>query len=231
MNTAFLVEGLLKAQKVLELAGLFKNRNMIKPLQFSLGKFSAAFLGVFQGKDYVTIFDKAMENADYDLLLSDFSFFQFSYAGTDEGTKIRYAFYEAPRRYPTYEEFLRVYGFDSKECGDCFDSEYEQAIIEARLKTSVVPVRYDCGPTHKALEHPYCHIHVGFDNEVRIPLSRSLTPQAFVAFTVRQVYREAWIEALKDEEFRKLYQEVKVGCPSFDRDFFTDIDRADFYIA
>ena len=42
--------------------------------------------------------------------------------------------------------------------------------------------------------HPVSHLHIGQNNNVRIPLSKILLPSSFVMFIIKQVYWEKFKE-------------------------------------
>ncbi|MGK7923982.1 MAG: DUF2290 domain-containing protein [Spirulina sp.] len=236
MNTpSSLAVGLEKSKKLLKAGDLLDTENYTKPQSFSPSKFSPEFFEISQSNDYIQEYKIALENRDYDLLLKDRAFFQFSCEGSNRKiVKYRYAYYEPPYKFPTYEEFLNGIDLTYEECGDQFYEEYEQDLAEAELKKSVTPLRYDYDETiYEPLIHSVSHLHIGRNNDLRIPIKYLVPPQAFVCFVFRHIYWEKWRLLINtDEKFRKLYFDfVKKSCKNLAENFFTDDEAADFYLS
>jgi len=219
--------------KLLKLCGLLLDENNLRPLTFSPSKFSSEFISASQSDDYNRIYKTARNHHDYDILLIDQSIFQFSYDLDDNEQiqVIRYAYYETPLDHPTYQEFLIDIGLTYEECGESFYEDYEQVISESHLKNAVTPIRYDYDlPLYRKVNHhPASHIHIGHSNEIRIPMNYILTPLGFVAFIIRQIYRNNWLQALSNDKFYSLYKTLKT-CEILNEDNFTREEKEDFYI-
>lgn len=203
MNLTMMQEGFRKSKRILTTCNLFQSENYAKRLIFTPSKFSRYFFqashNLEQDGDYRKLYQLAIANKDYDILLKDYSFFQFS-CESDVNNKIvkyRYAYYEAPSEFPTYEEFLNELGFSYEECGEDFFSDYEQVVDEAKIKNTVTPLRYDYDENlHEPPVHSISHLHLGFQNEIRVPIKYILTPHAFVSFVIRHIYWKQWKKAL-----------------------------------
>lgn len=231
MNLASIKDGLKKARKLLKEANLLRTTNEINYRELSPSKFSNEFFQVSQDSDYRGIYKTALERRDYDFLLEDLSFLQFSCEITDNSNPTcRYAYYEAASYFPTYEEFLDELNFSYDECGDTLFEEYEQALDESRLKSSVTPMRYDYDEKlYEPPFHPVAHLHIGSGNDVRLPLSYRMPPHAFVAFVIRHAYWKQWKQLMVNDNFRDIYQ-VKNQCHPLDSRFFSNDEKLDFYI-
>ncbi|OAK17196.1 DUF2290 domain-containing protein [Bacillus wiedmannii] len=234
MNIAGILDSLKDVKKILKESELYKETNQTRKMSLNIGKYSEQFIKLSQKKDYEKLYKVAMENMDYDFLLKDDSFFQFSCVLSnnklEEGT-IRYAYYENPRSYNTYEQFLEGNGFEYSECGEELRLEYEQEIAEARLKNSVTPIRYDYDfKLYEPIHHPISHIHIGHNNDVRIPLSKILTPAKFVNFVLRNAYSKQWKVAFQNESFQDLCISTKNSCYDVQDTFFQKKEKDFLYM-
>jgi hypothetical protein len=76
---------------------------------------------------------------------------------------------------------------------DYFKDAYEKYIETTSEFKSHTPVRLDQHPhQYKAITHPAHHLHIGYENESRIPVKRILNPQAFSAFIISTFYPKSW---------------------------------------
>ena len=209
--------------------------NTSRPRNISNTKLSADFLSVMFSDDYDVIYKTAMKNRDFDFVLFDGSFLQFSVtnctSGLDNGI-IRYAYFPNPRNHQTYCEFLMDNDTTYEEAGDIFAEEYEQYVSEAKLKNIVTPIRYDYdyGAYQKDPHHPVSHLHIGLEENVRIPISKILTPQAFLLIVIRNMYYDHWKRAQSDDTFPLIVERAKQQCPDLGQDRFTDFEKKQPYI-
>jgi hypothetical protein len=232
MNLAIMEEGFRKAKKILNACDLFETENYTKGLMFKPSKFSKDFFSISQDRDYYKIYKLAITNKDYDILLKDYSFFQFSCESSDINTivKYRYAYYETPSEFPTYEDFLDENGFSYIDCGEELIQEYQQVIDEAKFKNTVTPLRYDYDEDlYNSPVHPISHLHLGFQNEIRIPIKCILTPHAFVSFVIRHIYWKKWKQLMNDSNFCSIYY-VKSECKVLPNENFSQDEEKDFYM-
>jgi hypothetical protein len=228
---ANILRGYVEAKKMLRISNLFHSENTTRKFTFNFSKFSVDFLKELQSDDYFKIYEVGRKRNDYDILLKDQSFFQFSFdEKNNEINRIRYAYFDSPTNTKSYEEFLDEIEIDISECGDYFYDYYEQYLSEAKLKTSVNPIRYDYDEgLYKEVFHPVSHLHVGHQNEIRIPCESILSPKGFVAFVIRHVYREDWIKTMNDESFLKVYETIK-SSPNVNSSYFGNSEKKDFFI-
>lgn len=223
------VKALLVKSQILDYENTSRPRNILNT------KLSADFLSVMFSDDYDIVYKTAMKNRDYDFVLFDGSFLQFSVTNSDSGLDngiIRYAYFPNPRKHQTYGEFLMDNDTTYEEAGDLFAEEYEQYVSEARLKNIVTPIRYDYdfGAYQKDSHHPVSHLHIGSEENVRIPISKILTPQAFMLLVIRNMYYDHWKKALLDDTFLPIVERVKQQCPDLGQDKFTEFEKKQPYI-
>ena len=232
MNLGKLASHINQAEDLLKLSKLFYAKNTRTKSTLFSNKFSVEFKGLSSEKDYLKTYKYAISNGQYDFLLNDRSFIQFS-CDKEQSLihKIRYAYYQVPLDIPTYEEFLQIQGLDYAECGENMYSYYEQELDESSLKKSITPIRYDYDVTeYVELDHALSHIHIGHDNDIRIPISHILSPLAFVAFIIRHSYWEVWKKSMRDTRFSNLYFKAKPECSMIDKSYFSSQERKDLYL-
>jgi hypothetical protein len=235
MNSAAIIDGIDRAKKLLRMSDIGFNQNSMYPVDLiSPAKLSDEFIRLSTKRDYDKIHRIALENGDYDLLLEDYSFFQFT---KDDAGVIRYAYYQTARDIPTYSEFLESLGFSkedikSQDGGELpFINDYDQAVSEAKLCDSATPIRYDYNEgQYVKVIHPTSHIHIGHENEVRIPLKVILSPQSFVAFIIRHIYYDEWKKSMIKADFVQEYLKVKNSCHEVDIEKFDQDEKQDLYI-
>jgi len=232
MNVAFLLDNLNEAKSLLKNINLLKIENSTRARTLKPNKFSSKFWAVCTDKkyNYHEIYQIAMENSDYDFILTDDSFFQFSCDSYDHNTgkgRIRYAFYQNPRKYPTYDEFLIDNGFLIDECGDMFYEDYEQFICEAELRRKITTIRYDYNfCDYRPPYHPVSHLHIGYNNDVRIALGRVLSPVKFISFVVRNVFKSNWRDGYSQNSvFKNNCLDFKENCSVLENIVFNEDEK------
>ena len=219
--------GFDKGARLLKEFNLLEELNFSKKMVFESTKFSKEFIKISQDEDYKKIFDIAIKKRDYDILLNDDSFFQFSY--TEKGNKIigvRYAFYEAPYEVLNYYEYIKEIGFGYEEVGEELREEYEQYYSEATLKKQTVPIRYDYEDKGSSLIHSKSHIHIGHGNDIRIPCNKIIRPEVFIWFIIRHIYFSEYKKKICD--FQKQYlEDIKINSNSIN--VFLENEEKDMY--
>lgn len=211
---------------------LLKNENLTRKFNLKFSKFSSQFVQVFQKEDYILTYKTAMEQKDYDFVLKDDSFFQFTYSN-DKYRNLRFAYYENPYNYYSYSDFLNFeLELSYEECGDIFLADYEQYVSEAKMKNTVIPFRYDFDgdvKKYKELIHTGSHIHIGHNNEIRFPTKKLLTPLGFSIFVLRNKYPLEYENALKDVDLRCKILKEKESFKECDDVLFNDNDETQLY--
>lgn len=182
--------------------------------------------------DYVTAYKKIIDVFDYDFLLFDESILQFAYATDSQGKQlIRYAYYQCPFEYISYEEYLSNIGFFYEEVSDIFQAEYEQELSEASMKENFMHIRYDCSEDDYELAvHPASHLHIGHLSSIRIPIQMIITPYIFTLFVLKQCYYRDWKCLIADSKFRKELLRSKISCSPLDTKLFCELDRTELYL-
>jgi hypothetical protein len=173
---------------------------------------NAAFRDLILNPDtsYEEIFLYGLRNSYYNFLLSDHSFFQFTWFKDND---IRYAYYPNPYLGSDVNNLLSY-----KKRLELFQSEfisYEEflQILGDAVGIGRIPViRYENAPDqYKEMAHPCSHLHIGLHGDDRWSVRRVLTPNAFVLLVLRNYYGTTWRASEMDEagRFTKLDGELR----------------------
>lgn len=149
-----------------------------------------------RGLTYSSYWELYKKNFWYHIKLKDESLIFFE--------KDSFRFIMSPISTPTHEDFIAYdlgdewEEFDDEEKDAYLTSEYFKNSYNSYIETTAdfrshTPVRLDQHPSqYKALSHPAHHLHIGYENQSRIPVKRVLTPQAFTAFIISTFYPKNW---------------------------------------
>lgn len=162
-----------------------------------IGKYSKEFKNACRSNKHIEIYNSIRDNLDYEIVLKDDSFFQFSI----DDNYLRMSYIENPNYRYSKREFLEIL-YPPNEVNELSDddldnlideNEYEQFLNEQEINSNLVYIRYDYDEKgYKPLLHSYSHIHIGLKENFRIPTSLILTPMQFVCFCIKQVYHDIW---------------------------------------
>lgn len=221
--------------KLLKHINLFKG---IGPKEF--GEYSDEFKKVCRNNKHIEIYNTIRDNLDYEILLSDDSFFQFSYSPN----YLRFSFIQNPRFNCSKYDYLKICFPDddlnslmeNEIAGLIDENEYEQFLNEQEINSNLIYFRYDYDKTgYNPLLHACSHIHIGLNENLRIPSSIILTPLEFVIFAVKQCHYDVWklyhenITIHNVEE--KLFSSKK-GCMQItDKSIWNPIEKNELYLS
>lgn len=178
------------------------------------------------------IIQEVWKTHSYDLLLVDNSIFQFHKAGED----LRYCFMQNPKVKVSWKEFLNKNHLREDDiepemlqmCRGCYDNGDDDSCYQ--IIANPVYFRYDVsGMQYKEGLHPYSHLHVGLHNEIRLPISKVITPEMFVQFAVKMTYPELWKEKMGDGRVAEFNKTVKNGCIAVPKDKWNEQDKYDLF--
>ncbi|MEO1871699.1 MAG: DUF2290 domain-containing protein [Cobetia sp.] len=183
----------------------------------------------FRSKSYMQVYDAGIRGQEFNVLLKDDSFFQFTEQVNGD---IRLAFYPNPYRFIEYmgykEEVLDLLDEDSITL-----DEYSQFLSEGSFTCDVPVIRFDYSiDQYDSFDHPAAHLHIGFYAENRWPVRKILTPHAFMLKVLRNYYVYLWSGENKLEncvELDTLYQHEAMECTSLGDDVFSDEEANRFY--
>lgn len=199
MNKVAFLINLKKCEKLLEEYKLLKKTNIRNVKMNTYKKYSAEFRTSSQRDSYAKMFIIGSERDDYDYILHDGSYFQFSFDENNVEFVIRMAFYPTINKI-SYEEFLQDFlELSIEECGSIFMDDYQQYLDEQEINV-VTPVRYDYNSQiYKKVIHSASHIHFGYEENIRVPMNKVLFPTAFVKLILQYFYYDDWKKAIENE--------------------------------
>jgi hypothetical protein len=150
--------------KLLKGFGIYKGKG-----DKAIGDHSEEFKKASRGNRHTDIYQIAIKNNDYEVLLYDDSIFQFGI----KNNIIRYAFIQNPQHFFKKDDYLSsIYGadelltFSEEDLIGLLDSiqedEYEQFLNEQDLNLESHIIRYDLDlKGYDPLIHSCSHIHIG----------------------------------------------------------------------
>ncbi len=231
MNSSQFNISIYQSIELLKEFKLFKNTGP-KPI----GKYSNEIKDI-KGDNHISLYRAAIENLDFEILLIDNSIFQFSNIND-----IRYAFIQNPNKFVSKEEFIAEIFVDeintmtAEELKISYElieeSEYEQYLNEQGFNISSNYFRYDVTQMgYKPLLHSYSHLHIGMNENLRIPTSIILTPLKFVLFCIKNTYYDVWKCAIdKMPGFMQKISNSKTDCKPLNRDFWQTSEKYELYL-
>jgi len=174
---------------------------------------------------YDELYKKILTNSDYDIFIQkDYGVFQFYIEKKkNKVSKLVYCYYSNSRDFSD----LKVLFEDSGECdGNIFSMLYQNLIDDAPEKKNILYFRYDYDPAiYNGIIHASSHLHIGWDNEIRIPIQNMLTPEMFVDFIAKNVYKDFWQDALANNRFKSRVLKIKSESEIIDGSLFDDEEK------
>ncbi len=217
----------------LKTLGLFKGKGVK-----NTGEYSSEFLKVCRTNKHTHIYKTAIGNLDYEILLADDSIFQIA----QKENYLRYCFIQNPNYSFSKHEFLKMLypdeelvEIDEKTLDelimDINENEYEQFLNEQELNLGATIIRYDYDEHgYKPLLHSCSHMHIGLNENFRLPSSIILTPLKFVLFCIKQLYLDKWSDRHQnDADFVSYLATAKKGCPAMQKNW-DKVEENDIYI-
>ena len=193
-------------------------------------------------EDYKQYATDLQVKGEYDILLNDDSLFQFEgNLNKDiivDGKKIKYDHYkylfvQSPYRRLTFDEYMD--GIDRDEPD--YNEELYREMFEndSLLGDNPFPfyLRYDVDMKgYKPNSHSYAHLHIGFNEGYRMPVSLILTPKAFVCMVLKLVYPNQWNDNIVSVSRRmeKVYSSLKSQCIDNKNPYWIDCEQKDLFI-
>lgn len=192
MNISQFKIGLQEAENILKECWCFS-----EPWNWSV--VSSEFIDMSKKGDYVSIYRLWLKNRDFNFILEDLSYFQYSYEQSESAFILRYAYYQNPYYHITYAEYIQKNIAEwllntEEEAWELLQDEYEQYMMEQAMNHKCISIRYDFSPDqYKPDHHPTSHLHIWNNENFRLPSSLTITPQNFTLFILKQIYPEIWI--------------------------------------
>ena len=216
----------VKSVKLLKELSLLKENNSHKDIPYSVDCKEYS-----RGTNYKTIHQQLVDNRDYDILLFDDSMLQMSISGGES----RLLFIQNPLFFITFEQFIESSGIKANPdmiglLHEAFDEDYFQALESMNLNSGAVYLRYDVderGRKGNENIHAYTHLHIGLNNNIRIPVGMHLTPYAFTLFVLRHVYYDIWVNCIRKGIIKP---DHKSQCEDLPEEYWTNEEKKFFYI-
>lgn len=199
-------------------------------LRYSLDHFAldGRMIAELKDLDYLNQWRTIRSREWFHIEMEDLSFFTF----WEGGGKCSYSYVACPLDIPSYRDYLSGIGLEftvqnRRERQD----DYEMLLETADLRKHITPIRYDLDPLgYRPGVHPLAHMHVGLQNNVRLGISKKLTPLAFVFFVMRQSYPDSWERLLKHAEAVNADRKIRAECPDVDAAMWLPHDRVEYHL-
>lgn len=178
-------------------------------------------------ENYKKIYDAGIKLQEFNILMNDHSYFQFSMMCENE---IRLAYYPNPYNYAEFKNQIAIIDSFLNE-GYPYD-EISQLISEDIYSYDIPYIRLDISrQQYCPYFHPFAHFHIGFYSENRWPVKRLLSPFAFVLFILNHYYVTLCKDLInkKDIDILTLYQDEVDKCPILIEEFFQPDEQKRLY--
>ncbi|MES2289947.1 MAG: DUF2290 domain-containing protein [Pseudomonadota bacterium] len=185
---------------------------------------------------YEDLYLEGLSGGQYNILLADYSFFQFG-GTTDES--LRYAYYPNPflgASQNAISELAELRTYVNEGVLDM--DEFLHRVSEMRFTQHPPLVRYENAPSqYLELVHPCSHLHIGHHSENRWPVRRVLTPAAFTLLLLKLFYADFWQEGdaipsgHQTLSLDDMLASAKEDCGLLPEELFSVAAERQFYLA
>ncbi len=140
---------------------------------------------------YQDIYIRAVSISYYNLMLFDFSVFQFSWSSA---LSWRLAYLPNPWITGVSGASNLISEWEALEALGDMDQEAVAGLIsELPFQLSVPPIRFEYAvEQYRELSHPAAHFHIGRHTENRWPVSKALSPVTFALMIAKMYYNDYW---------------------------------------
>lgn len=192
-------------------------------------------LAIDPDTSYEELYLTGMRYGQYNVLLTDFAFFQFGLGGADG---VRFAYYPNP--------FLGAATDALEELGEMRDfveegvldvDEFLHRAADIRRAQHPPLVRYEYSKLqYVEATHPCSHMHLGFHGDNRWPVRRCLSAHAFALLVLRLFYLSSWSQAAsiksgKDElSLDDVLERARSDSRILYRDEFSEAEERRFHL-
>jgi hypothetical protein len=185
---------------------------------------------------YEELYLCGLQNGDYNVQLSDFSYLQF---GISKDHHVRYAYYPNPflgssSRVVAEVNELREF---VKE-GLVTVEEFLHRVSEIRTSQHAPLIRYENAPDdYREGTHPCSHFHFGHHSDNRWQVQRVISPLAFSMIVFQQFQSTKWSEKKSVSVFgrqdipTRFLAAEKLNCPILPDELLSQMDRELFTFA
>ena len=158
MTPGWFAASLAEVEPFLEEVQLLERRNRFP-------RYDALSPSFIRSVPYAQSWQHCYDNQLFDFVLKDSSLIQFRAWRIDAQNiwNHSYSYLECPQSLLTYEEFcFSILKSSVSEIGDEFRDLYEEYALQASLKETVTPARYDYSPQdYREGVHPASLLHLG----------------------------------------------------------------------
>ena len=145
------------------------------------------FIKAHSPSEYKAILSDIRRNEQYEIELFDGSFISMSYSFTDDSTIKEMRFIYLPSM-----EYYELRSF--------FEEDEVLNLYDSSLPFFFMPIRVDYHNTSDGSDDPYCHMHIGFINESRLPMNVSIMPKSILSFILEYFYPSRFL-SISDKRF------------------------------
>jgi hypothetical protein len=226
---ADVIGGVRRSYAWLKTVNLSEIVRQYEPLEAS-GEFRDLALG---GADtYTELYIGALRTGAYNIVLRDFSLFQF---GLDD-SGARYAFLPNPYLHLAEDGETINEAWELVEGGAGTLEDAIDYVGSIDSESGVPPIRYEASESQwKKLRHPHSHFHIGFHADNRWPVRRHLTPFAFTLLIAKMYYGSAWLSGCAPADFsphEELLRAERVGnCRLVSPEYFPQEEELSFHFS
>jgi hypothetical protein len=191
-------------------------------------------LAVSPDASYEELYLGGLRDGQYNILLKDFSFFQFG-TGADG---VRFAYYPNPFLGAAPDALAELKDMREYVTEGIIDmDEFLLRVSEIRRPQHPPLVRYEYSKQqYVEATHPCSHMHIGFHGEHRWPVRRYLTAHAFALLIFRLFYLDFWMSAelIKSGDTELTLDAVlraaRAGCRMLYEEEFSNAEDERFYL-
>ncbi len=166
--------------------------------------------------EYGDVFLEGLRQSQYNFILNNRSFFQFSRVADDD---YRLAYYPNPFLSGGNSLIDKLILDDTDELSFEFE-EFSDLLEESPFNSRIPVIRYEyCIKQYNKLRHPTSHFHIGFHTENRWPSPIIFTPYMFSLHISKMYHLEEWLSVGDNannlrylNEFDELMCKEKVNC-------------------
>lgn len=140
---------------------------------------------------YAEIYRVGLSRSSYNFLLSDYSYFQFSW---DSDAAWRLAYFPNPwiAGVPDAQDILDQWEA-LEEMGGLSHEDASDLIEELPYKGAIPAIRFEYSrQQYREIVHPAAHFHIGRNADNRWPCAVLLGPHAFSMLVARLYYADQW---------------------------------------
>ena len=145
---------------------------------------------------YVEIYKTGLSWSNYNILLDDYSYFQFS-RYDDANWRLAYLPNPWISGASDAEELMRHWEA-LEDIGAINHEEASELFSDMPYVGAVPPIRFESAPAqYRELIHPSAHFHIGRHDQNRWPSAISIGPKVFSLIIAKLYYRDAWARQSK----------------------------------